>query len=229
MREVIIVGAGGHAVSVAETVLAHGYHIKAFVTESPERASLLGAPVVTPDTHPEVDPAIVLVLAIGDNSQRQRAWEHYSQAVGEARLPTVIHPSASVSKLARIQGGALILQGAVVGAAAQVGRGCLINSGAVLEHETVLEDFASLAPRAVTGGRVRIGTRSAISIGATVAHGVSIGADTVIGAASLVHEDVPDNVVAYGIPARIVRTRATTDPYLTVRSSLSRGTGQINA
>jgi acetyltransferase-like isoleucine patch superfamily enzyme len=123
----------------------------------------------------------------------------------------------------------VILQGAIVGSAAHVGYACLINTGAVLDHESVLEDFASLAPGAVTGGRVRIGTRSAISIGAVLTHGISVGPDTVIGASSLVYRDIPGNVVAYGTPARVVRPREATDPYLTSRTTTTADQEQAHA
>jgi len=229
MRDVIIIGAGGHAVSVAETVLAGGHHIRVFVSEAHETTDLLGVPVVAADTHPEQDPSTHVVLAIGDNFQRERAWKRYVAAVGEARLPALIHPSAHVSSLATIAPGTVILQGAIVGSGAQVGYACLINTGAILDHESALEDYASLAPGAVTGGRVRIGTRSAISIGATLTHGISIGADTVIGAASLVTTDMPGNVVAYGTPARIVRPREAADPYLASAPSITAEQGQNRA
>lgn len=229
MHDVIIIGAGGHAVSVAETVLAGGHRIRAFVSESPETDDLLGVPVVAPDTQPEQDPSTHVVLAIGDNSQRERAWKRYVGIVGEARLPAFIHPSAHVSALANIAPGTVILQGAIVGSGAQVGYACLINTGAILDHESALEDYASLAPGAVTGGRVRIGTRSAISIGATLTHGVSVGPDTVIGAASLVTRDVPGNVVAYGIPARVIRPREAADPYLTSHLHLTGNQGLNDA
>ena len=214
MHDVIIIGAGGHAISVAETILAGGHHIRTFVSESPEAIDLLGVPVVTPDTHPEQDSSTRVVLAIGDNSRRQRAWKRYLDRVGEARLPAFVHPSAHVSSLATVAPGTVIMQGAIVGSDARVGQACLINTGAILDHESTLENYASLAPRAVTGGRVHIGTRSAISIGATLTHGISVGADTVIGAASLVTKDMPGNVVAYGAPARIVRPREAGDSYL---------------
>ncbi|MDO9484686.1 MAG: transferase, partial [Actinomycetota bacterium] len=94
------------------------------------------------------------------------------------------------------------------------GVGALLNTGCILEHESQLGDFASLAPRAVTGGRVSIGSRSAISIGAVLKHGLTIGEDTVVGGSSYVDRDLPSGVVAYGVPARVIRSRERGDAYL---------------
>jgi acetyltransferase-like isoleucine patch superfamily enzyme len=75
-------------------------------------------------------------------------------------------------------------------------------------------DFSSLAPAAVTGGTVQIGLRSAISIGATIKHGLKIGDDSVVGANSYLNIDLPSNQIAYGTPAKSVRTRKIGDSYL---------------
>ena len=83
-----------------------------------------------------------------------------------------------------------------------------------MDHESSMGSFSSLAPGVVAGGRVMIGERSAIGIGAAIRHGVRIGQDTVVGSASYVHEDLPNNVVAYGTPARVVRPRNGDDLYL---------------
>ncbi len=65
-----------------------------------------------------------------------------------------------------------------------------------------------------TGGGVLVGHHTAVSIGTTVLHGRTIGAHTVVGGGSLVVTDLPDHVVAYGTPARVVRARAEGEPYL---------------
>ena len=213
-RQVVVVGAGGHAVSVAESVLAAGYELVAFTSIDLSTPVLLGRPVLPEVPEDHVDSGGLVVVAVGDNASRERVWGVVSARVPFGQLPSLVHPSASVSALASVGPGTVILQGSVVGSAARVGAACLLNSGSILEHEGTMADFSSLAPGAVTGGRVTIGRGSAIGIGAVVRHGVSIGRDTVIGSASYVHEDVPPGVVAYGTPARVVRQRRHGDPYL---------------
>lgn len=210
----VIVGAGGHAVSVAEAVLAAGYGLVAFTSDRGVGDTLLGRPILNgvPDEH--LAHGGIVVLAIGDNSTRQRVWEALQAAAQPGTFPAIVHPSASVATAALIGDGTVVMQGAIVGNGAVVGIGCIVNTGSVLEHQCQLSDFASLAPRAVTGGRVVIGKRTAVSIGATVKHGVAIGADSVVGAASYVHDDIPSGVVAYGVPARIIRQRRVAEPYL---------------
>jgi sugar O-acyltransferase (sialic acid O-acetyltransferase NeuD family) len=213
-RHAVIVGAGGHAVSVAETVRSAGLNIIAFVSEAGPAAALLGHPVVpaVPDGH--VEDGGVIVIAIGDNTIREQVWARLRGTAPLASFPSVCHASSIIAEDVSLAPGSVVLQGAIVGSGAAVGAGALINTGAILDHESVMEDFSSLAPRAVTGGRVRIGARSAVSIGAVIRHNVTLGRDTVVGAGAYVHRDLPDEVVAYGVPARIVRSRSQGDPYL---------------
>jgi len=72
----------------------------------------------------------------------------------------------------------------------------------------------SLAPGAHTAGTVRIGRGAALGVGASVIHQVTIGAGTIVGAGAVVLDDLPDLVVAYGVPARAARARAPGQPYL---------------
>ena len=52
---------------------------------------------------------------------------------------------------------------------------------------------------------VYIGDNAWISAGVIILPGVHIGKNTVIGAGSVVTKDIPDNVVAFGVPCRVAR------------------------
>lgn len=210
-RTAMIIGAGGHAISVAETVTAAGFFLEAFIDERGSRTALLGRPVLTKLPSKHVMDGGILVIAVGDNDSRELLWHDLAKSVPEHQLPAVAHPSASISLFADLAPGCVILQGAVVASKAQLGTGCLINSGAVVEHECVLDEFVSLAPRAVLGGQVSIGARSAVAIGAVIKNRLSIGSDVFVGAGSYVHKSLPNGVTAYGVPARIVRRRHDTE------------------
>jgi len=211
--DLVVFGAGGHAVSVAEVARSAGWRVLAFVDAQRERTTLLGLPVIG-RADAMLAAGAAVAVAIGDNAARQRVAGELRARLPVARFPTLVHGSASVSAYAALGPGTVVMQNASVGAAARVGAFCIVNTAASIDHETVMEDFASIAPAAVTGGRVMIGLRSAVSIGAVVKHGVVIGADSVLGANSYLHADLPGGRVAYGSPARVVRERRVGDCYL---------------
>ena len=210
----VIVGSGGHASSVTESVLASGHVLAYFIDESGTTSRFMGYPVEDSLDALRHAPEARVVVAIGDNRLRQQCVERVRGVAPNIRFPAVVHPSAVISSTATLDEGTVVHQGAIVGSLARIGAFCIINTGASVDHQSVVEDFASLAPRSVTGGGVSIGTRSAIGLAAVLRHSVQVGSDTVVGASSYVHDHLPELVVAYGIPASVRRKRTVGEPYL---------------
>ena len=91
---------------------------------------------------------------------------------------------------------------------------CSSAPSSSIDHDCELGDYVSLAPGAHTAGSVRIGRASALGVGVSVIHQVTIGAGTVVGAGAVVLADLPDLVVAHGVPARAARARGPGEAYL---------------
>ncbi|MFN8093768.1 MAG: acetyltransferase [Vicinamibacteria bacterium] len=153
-------------------------------------------------------------MAIGDNWRRRETTLRAEALVPGIAFAAVVHARATVAPDVELGPGSVVLPGAVIVSGTRLGRGCIVNTLASLDHEGLLDDFASLAPGVVAGGRVQVGEGSAIGLGARLVHRVRVGRHSVVGAGSLVLDDVPDGVVAYGSPARVVRPRAPDEPYL---------------
>ena len=83
-----------------------------------------------------------------------------------------------------------------------------------VEHDCIVDDFASISAGVVLGGKVKVGKYSAIALNATIFDRLTIGQNTVIGAASLVTKNIPDNVLAYGNPVKIIRNRIEGEKFL---------------
>ncbi len=82
------------------------------------------------------------------NNEARRAWlEELMRS--QARIATIIHPSAYVSPTASIATGVVILPGAIVNAGAVIGAGALINCGAILDHDCRVGAYAHVRPGAV--------------------------------------------------------------------------------
>jgi sugar O-acyltransferase (sialic acid O-acetyltransferase NeuD family) len=124
-----------------------------------------------------------------------------------ARLAPVvaIHPRAYVARHACVGEGGQILANATVGEGAALGAACIVNTAASVDHDCVLADGVHVAPGATLAGEARVGTCSFIAVGAVVLPRLRIGNHTIVGAGSVVTRDLPDGVVAYGNPARVIR------------------------
>lgn len=80
-----------------------------------------------------------------------------------------------------------------------------INRGCLVGHHCEIGEFSSLNPGVKTGGNTKIGKCSEIGIGATILDNIKIGNNTIIGAGSVVTKNIPDNVIAFGNPCKIIR------------------------
>lgn len=205
--KLVIFGAGGHGRVIAEMAADAGWNVIGFVDDAPVDDSDCGFPVAVLGSrqwlldHKGDD--LSACLGIGDNYVRKSLT---SLLLSEGiEIETVISPRAIVSPTARIGRGAVIMPGAIINSRASIGEGAIVNSGAILEHDTKLGDFAHLSPQAVVGGAAKIGELAHVGLGACVLPMVSIGRRSVLGAGAVATREIRDGVIAYGVPARIVR------------------------
>lgn len=201
----LIWGAGGHARVVADIVSCFGTQILAFVDDARVGTLCAGAPVIGEAAALDVigGSDVVVHVAVGDNRARKRLADIAVAAGG--RLKTIVARSAVVSESAVLGPGTLICASAVVGPGTVLGACCIVNTAASVDHDCRVGDAAHLSPGVHLGGRVEIGDLSWLGVGCAVRDGVRIGSGSIVGVGSAVVTDLPDNVVAYGVPARVVR------------------------
>lgn len=197
---IIIYGAGGHGLVVAEAADAAGFDVLGFKDEYKSTGSVVGKWTVI-DSRDQSDDAMVIV-AIGDNVVRDRLTTEL--ASNGYRLATVIHPTAMISPSAKIGPGTFVGPFAVVHPEATIGTGVIINSRAVVEHHNRIGSAAHIAPGAVLCGNVSVGNRTMMGAACVAIPKVTIGQDCVVGAGSVVISDVPDRARAVGNPVRLL-------------------------
>jgi sugar O-acyltransferase (sialic acid O-acetyltransferase NeuD family) len=204
MNRRFVIGAGGHGRVVMEVWRAAEPEAAfAFLDDNPALRGerIIGAEVAGPSSLARKSDGTA-ILAIGNNPIRLALAGRLGQEVCWGRA---IHPSSTVFPSAEIGPGCVVFAGAVINTGARLASHVVVNSGVIVEHDCVLEDGVSVSPGACMGGRVHLGRGAFISVGVTLAPRVRVGAGTVVGAGSVVVRDLPDGVLAYGVPARVVR------------------------
>ena len=197
---VYVFGAGGHGKVVLDVLLSENkYVVKGILDDAPQSDSLFDIPIKKNFNRKKLQ-ARNCIVAIGDNAIRKRIVTTL-----DTNFIMTIHPNAIVSKFAKIGPGTQIMAAAVVNPDAIIGNHCIINTGAIVEHDCKLEDYVHVAPNACLGGNVTVGEKTLVGIGATVIPNVKIGKNVSIGAGTVVLQDVPDNAVVVGVPARIIK------------------------
>jgi len=209
--KLVIWGAAGPALIVAEIIRLQGqYEVAGYLDNlSPERknSAFGGAKVLGGDE--ELDALLAagvrhMIFAFQNNQARLRLAE-----VGRAKgfeLVTAIHPSASVASDAVIGAGTVVRAQSAIGPQTRIGENCIIGYGVMVSHSCMIEDGVHLSSGVNLAGGTRIGRASWIGMGATVIDPCHVGCNSMVGAGALVTRSIADNVVAYGVPAKVVRT-----------------------
>ncbi len=208
-KRIFVYGASGHGKVVADILLtSRSASLAGFVDDRQELTGtkVLGLPVFgtgewlleeARKSHNAV------ALGVGNNQTRQLLAERCS--LWGVEILTLVHPTATVSRFAELGRGTVVMAGAAINADARTGQGAIVNTCAVVEHDVIIGNYAHVSPNASMGGASRLGAFSQLGLGAVVLQGVAIGSSTIVGAGAAVVKDLPDHVVAIGIPARIHR------------------------
>ncbi len=216
MEQVLVFGGGGHAKVVIDIIEKQAQYRVSGIIDIPLQKTPSLWNYAYLGTENDIGNLGILqgIVAVGDNRIRQQIVEKIATLLPKFRFITAIHPSAQIARGVEISSGTVVMAGSCINADTRIGSHCIINTRSSIDHDCVIEDFASIAPGATLGGNVRVGCGSAVGLGASIIHKVSIGAHSLVGAGAVVVKDVPENVVAYGVPCQIIRRRKMGDPYL---------------
>jgi len=209
-RKLVVWGASGHALVVADIVRLQGeYEIVGFLDDvNPERRGIEFCEAFILGGKEQLDNLKEMgveycILAFGNCRARLRL----SKLVRDSgfRLATAIHPSAVIAADVPVGSGTVIGAGAVIKPGATIGENAIINSCTSIGHHCIIGDGVHICPGVCLAGGVRVCSAAWVGIGAIVIEHVTIGRGSLVGAGAVVLRYVPDNMVAYGVPARVIR------------------------
>lgn len=193
-------GASGHGKVVKDILNANGIKVEAFVDDNLNVNECGGRPVLHDATR--LSPMIV---SIGVNRIRKMIVERLKANNPDIKFATAIHPSAVISPTAKIGEGTVVMAGAVINADAVIGNHSIINTGATVDHDCKIGDYCHIAPGVNISGATHVGEGTWVGVGSSVIQCLNIGKNCMIGAGSVVVKDIPDNVTAFGCPAKVIK------------------------
>lgn len=211
MKKLVILGAGGHARSVLDIIQQEKeYEVIGCLdpcfeyrksVEYMEHISVIGNDEAIPELRSMGIENVF--VAIGNNTLRKKLIQKVKGY--SLKLVNVISSYAYISPSAQIGVGTCVMPGGVINVNCRVGEGVIINTNASVDHECNVGNYVHVAPGTAVSGSVMIGESTHIGTGSSVIDGICIGKESYIGAGAAVVKDIPDKVMAYGVPAKIIR------------------------
>lgn len=214
MKRVVILGVGVHGREIAEILRyrrQQGDNVEplGFINNDQDlnQKTVDGLPVLGDWSWFEgVDRKEIAVISASGFSEVRKRIADRAKALG-LTFTNAIFPQAYVSPDAHVGEGVVICQNGIACRGASIGDHSIINLGAIVSHDTRLGSYSTLNPGVNLAGNISIGEGCYLGIGCSVIQGIKIGSWTIVGAGAAVVSDLPANVTAVGVPAKVIRTR----------------------
>ena len=215
MRKILVLGADPQARIVPDIVRSlNNLELAGFVEWGEGKKFLIGDaagfPVFSGNQFPEVIQSqagsFEVIIALSPMEKRK---ERILEVQNFSLTPiTIIHPSAIISQSAEIGQGCLISPGVIIGPGVKIGDHTILNSAVTIDHDTIIQENVIMGAGVHLPGYVKVLSHTFIGVGSCSVNGVTIGSNCLIGAGSVITKDIPDNVMAVGVPAREIRKRS---------------------
>lgn len=191
MKEIILIGGGGHCKSVIDVIEQENRFSIAGIVEKPNLlgSNIHGYPVIGSDFDlknlaTRCDYAIITVGHIHSPNIRVKLYD-LAKKTGFI-LPVIISPRAYVSKHSIIGEGTVVMHDALINASVSIENNCIINSKALIEHGTKISNHCHISTNATINGDVTIEEKSFIGSGAVANNSITIKKNSFIKAGSLI-------------------------------------------
>lgn len=210
MKNLVLVGGGGHCKSVIEAAESAGYSILG-VLDLPNEVGkdILATKIIGTDNDiPLYKDKAEFVITIGfikDPSLRIKLYNRVKEAGGQ--LATIIASTAYVSKYAKLGEGTVVLHNAFVNAGVKVGNNVILNTFSNIEHDAEIGDHCHISTGTMVNGECKVGDRCFIGSQSVLSNCITVGDDIIVGAGSFVRKSIIEKGIYSGNPA-ILKVKA---------------------
>ncbi|RAU36887.1 acetyltransferase [Enterobacter sp. ECC-175] len=203
--KLVIIGAGGFAKAVIDSLDHNQYEIIGFL-DSIKSGHHQGYPILGGSLDDLTVPnSFKYFIAIGDPDDRASWFEKIKNA--NLNTINVIDKTAIVSSRATLGSCIYVGKMAIINCDSSLADGVVINTRALIEHGNRISYCSNISTNVVLNGDVVVGEKTFVGSCTVVNGQLTIGNSSIVGSGSVVIRDIPDCVVVAGSPTRLLRKR----------------------
>lgn len=210
MQNIIIIGAGGFGREVQWLIeeinnVENKWNFLGYVDDNLDVGTIINGFPILGNVEWLNQQSLNVVCAIADPIIKKRIINQLNQS--KNNYPILVHPDVRMSKYLEIGEGTIICAGSILTVNIKIGKHVIINVDSTVGHDAIISDFVTILPSANISGHVNLGEAVSVGTGTKIIQNLSIGKNCIIGAGAVVINDIPENVVAVGIPAKVIKSR----------------------
>ncbi len=130
---------------------------------------------------------------------------NYNISISSHKFINIISTNSYIASTVTFGSGCLISNMCTIDSYTNISNFVTINRCSSIGHHTFIDDFTTINPNTHIAGNCKIGKNVQIGMSVTIFDGIIVGSNSIIGAGSLVNKNVPDNVLVFGSPAKIIK------------------------
>jgi len=194
MKKIILIGGGGHCKSCIDVIENENkYRIIGIIDK---KKNFLLNYKVFPESYINKkliknNYAFVTVGQIKNYKVRAKLFNRLKDL--GFKIPSIVSPSAYISKHAVIGEGTIVMHGAIVNAGAVIGNNCIINTNSLIEHDVVIGNHTHISTESTINGGVIIGDKVFVGSRSIIKDNISIGACSIVGAGLYIKRNLKKN------------------------------------
>lgn len=200
MEKIILIGCGGHAKSVVDSIEKSGqYKIVGFLDkeehqkEKYKHYTVIGNDELLQEIYESgIINAFISIGYLGNSNIRNTIFKKLKE-IGFF-IPNIIDSTAILANDVVLGEGNYIGKGAIVNSNATIGNACIINTKALVEHDCKIGNFVHIAVGATLCGGVVIKENTFVGANSVIIQEKTIGSKTIIGAGSIVTQNIKSNI-----------------------------------
>ena len=200
--KLIIFPFNGNALEAYDCLGDH-FELVCFVDDEVSKYGVYdGIPITSRSAIAEHPDALILAVPGSPTSYKRRKEFIDSLNLSLDRFATVVHPNASVSKLATIGRNTLIMAGVVITSNAKIGDHVCILPNSVVHHDSIVENYSLVGSGVVIAGGTVVHQNCYIGSRSSLINGITVGEFTLVGMGSNVVSSIESHSVIVGNPAK---------------------------